>query len=473
MASDNSVTSELRLLLSLIGEAVNIAERYISLPREDKRAVEQPNDPELRTSICTIEAACAQLCSLVARPDDILANKFFAVSHPNARTIPPASLHAFQFYEPACLQVALSNKVPDILQESPSGVSISELGRRTGVDEGKLGRILRLLAAKHVFQEVGPGTFVNNHLSRHLVSDNRLFNLGLGITGECFKAASSLSDTLNDPAMTASTSPLDSAFSKHFDCNSQFFDCYAGSSTEHESRASDFNDGMIAWSSVVEANAVVFDFPWNKLPAGTIVCDVGGGVGDISVQLAKCYPTLHLILYDLPKQVEDAEKRFWPKHCPEAITEHRIEFIPLDFFKECPRKHSDIYFMKNILHDWSDGDCIKILKNVEKAMGPSSRLLVHEIDEFVIRPGYRVLEEEAKIAQAPVPLLSNFGEGRIRQHTMDINMMVIFNSRERTIEDFIYLGKAAGLEFVKLWETGEMGLVEFVQLRQCEGAASS
>lgn len=123
---------------------------------------------------------------------------------------------------------------------------------------------------------------------------------------------------------------------------------------------------MIAWSSVVEANAVVFgknifpslrisvilfslpDFPWNKLPAGTIVCDIGGGVGDISVQLAKCYPTLHLILHDLPKQIEDAEKRFWPRHCPEAITDHRIEFIPLDFFKECPRKHSDIYFVRPI-----------------------------------------------------------------------------------------------------------------------------
>jgi hypothetical protein len=49
--------------------------------------------------------------------------------------------------------VALSNKVPDVLEESPSGVHISELGRRTGVDEEKLGRVLRLLAAKHIFQE--------------------------------------------------------------------------------------------------------------------------------------------------------------------------------------------------------------------------------------------------------------------------------------------------------------------------------
>lgn len=58
-----------------------------------------------------------------------------------------------QFYEPACLQVVLSNKIPDILQEYPSGAHISELEKRTGISQGKLCRILRFLAAKHVFQE--------------------------------------------------------------------------------------------------------------------------------------------------------------------------------------------------------------------------------------------------------------------------------------------------------------------------------
>jgi hypothetical protein len=84
----------------------------------------------------------------------------------------------------------------------------------------------------------------------------------------------------------------------------------------------------------------------------------------------------------------------------------------------------------------------------------------------VVRPGYRLAEEDAKFIQAPEPLLPNYGEGRIRQYIMDVNMMVVFNSKERTLEDFIKLGQLAGLEFVKLWETGEMGLVEFV-LQEC------
>lgn len=85
------------------------------------------------------------------------------------------------------------------------------------------------------------------------------------------------------------------------------------------------------------------------------------------------------------------------------------------------------------------------------------------IDEFVVRPGYRIPKEEARFVQAPEPLLPNFGEGRIRQYSMDINMMALFNSAERTLDDFIQLGQSAGLKFVKLWETGELGIVEFVQ----------
>jgi len=64
------------------------------------------------------------------------------------------SLYDFaQGYEPACLNVIMTYKFPDILQEKPAGMHISELGKKSGVEERKAGRILRLLASKHIFRE--------------------------------------------------------------------------------------------------------------------------------------------------------------------------------------------------------------------------------------------------------------------------------------------------------------------------------
>ena len=40
-------------------------------------------------------------------------------------------------------------------------------------------------------------------------------------------------------------------------------------------------------------------------------------------------------------------------------------------------------------------------------------------------------------------------------------MMLMHNGKERTLEEFIKIGVGAGLSFVKLWDTGNMGLLEF------------
>ena len=58
-----------------------------------------------------------------------------------------------QGYEPACLNAAVTYNFPEILQEQPAGMHISELSRKSGIEERKAGRILRLLASKHIFRE--------------------------------------------------------------------------------------------------------------------------------------------------------------------------------------------------------------------------------------------------------------------------------------------------------------------------------
>jgi len=62
-------------------------------------------------------------------------------------------LTCFKTFETNCLNIALNFKFPDVIKEKPAGMHISEIGKKTGVEEHKAGRILRLLASNHVFRE--------------------------------------------------------------------------------------------------------------------------------------------------------------------------------------------------------------------------------------------------------------------------------------------------------------------------------
>ena len=87
------------------------------------------------------------------------------------------------------------------------------------------------------------------------------------------------------------------------------------------------------------------EFPWKELGSGASVCDVGGGIGNMTLQLAKAYPTLNLKLQDLPERIFQAKNEFWPKECPEAIKEQRIQFKPIDFLSESPIQGCNVYYV--------------------------------------------------------------------------------------------------------------------------------
>ena len=89
----------------------------------------------------------------------------------------------------------------------------------------------------------------------------------------------------------------------------------------------------------------IIEFPWNELGDGASVCDVGSGVGTVSLQLAKTYPTLQLKLQDLPHVMLHAKNEVWPKEFPEAIKEGRIQFQPIDFLKESPIPGCNVYYV--------------------------------------------------------------------------------------------------------------------------------
>ncbi|TFY77084.1 hypothetical protein EWM64_g6926 [Hericium alpestre] len=56
----------------------------------------------------------------------------------------------------------------------------------------------------------------------------------------------------------------------------------------------------------------------------------------------------------------------------------------------------------------------------------------------------------------PEPLLPNSGAGG----GMDLNIMIVANAKERSVEDVASLADGAGLQFVWCWDCVETGIVE-------------
>ncbi|KAF9563374.1 S-adenosyl-L-methionine-dependent methyltransferase [Agrocybe pediades] len=247
---------------------------------------------------------------------------------------------------------------------------------------------------------------------------------------EGLKSSINLPEVLGDQDWTHSTSPSKTAFNKLTD--------YEGHPVGTH-RGARFARGLIGCVVAFESRAVVHGYPWKDLGQNAVVCDLGSGVGTMSMELAKEHPNLQFVLHDTPQRLKQAKEEVWPAALPSALAENRVEFIPINFMTTPPAAGCDVYYMKNIMHAWSDdAPAAKVLSNVRRAMGPHSRVLL-----------------------PPEPLLANYGSGRIRQYYLDMALMNLINGKARTLPGYVKLGESAGLEFVKVWDLGETSVIEY------------
>jgi precorrin-6B methylase 2 len=104
-----------------------------------------------------------------------------------------------------------------------------------------------------------------------------------------------------------------------------------------------FLGGMTGLSRInFEALAEKFDFS-----SYSSFCDVGGATGLLSIEVAKRYPNIKCISFDLPA-VEPVAK----KHIAAAGLSDRIRIASGDFFND-PLPKADVITMGMILHDWN------------------------------------------------------------------------------------------------------------------------
>ena len=67
--------------------------------------------------------------------------------------------------------------------------------------------------------------------------------------------------------------------------------------------------------------------------------------------------------------------------------------------------------MRLVIHDWSDADSLKILKNIRAAASPSSRLILFELCIQHVCPDTEYLRYSDDTEPVPYPLLANIAKG--------------------------------------------------------------
>jgi hypothetical protein len=144
------------------------------------------------------------------------------------------------------------------------------------------------------------------------------------------------------------------------------------------------------------------------------VVDVGGSHGSFVAAVLQREKTARGVLFDRPDVVEGAGATL-----ETAGVTDRVERVSGSFFDGVPGG-GDVYLLKHILHDWSDDECVTILRHVREAMTPDARVVVVEM---LITSGG---------PPSPAPLL-------------DLNMLVLLSGKERTADEFGALFAKAGL----------------------------
>jgi hypothetical protein len=214
---------------------------------------------------------------------------------------------------------------------------------------------------------------------------------------------------------------------------------------------------------------IVQKYPWDNIANGYgTVVDVGGAQGHVSIELARAYPSLKLVVQDLPAVVAGVEDKL-----PTDVKD-RIKFMGHDFLTD-QTVQADAYLFSWIFHDWPDTQCIQILRSLIPSLKPGARVISY--DHLLPEPGSASYfrERAARYINSLSELhLTVFTISGYRvtngNRDMDMIMFSLFNSHEREADDWSALFKAADARFgdVKVWvpEGSKLGIVESVWQEQ-------
>lgn len=359
----------------------------------------------------------------------------------------------------------------------------------------RLTRLLRACAAYNVFREAGDNTWVNTPMSEYLRIDHpdSLRDVILNFGGVQFQMMAQLPVTVRTG---------EASFQRVF--GEEFWAWHGKHEREHAIFDATMNQlGRLGGADV----AIASDYPFADRLG--VVVDVGGGFGELLYQILAANPKLVKgVIFDMPHVIERSEvvwkgryagaaadspsvqaaaKRLDLTSAAGKVIAKKVDTVGGDMFdadtvpsvvnalakmNAAAKTRSDSttalgqcthsaapgygYVLRDILHDWNDEDCIRILRSLAQVMR-GNESVCYNSDGSVVRrptPAAQAYKDRVLIVGRIIKPRASF-VGSLGTNDADMVMLGAFGTTagERTVEHFSRLFAAAGLELVSVTPT--------------------
>ncbi|KAL8490102.1 hypothetical protein ACS0TY_025848 [Phlomoides rotata] len=335
--------------------------------------------------------------------------------------------HTYSFINSMSLKCAVELKIPDIIHNHNKPTKLSELANALSINQAKtpcLGRLMRILIHSKFFimakideEEEDEGYWLTP-ASRLLRRDEPLSIAPFVLCGvEPIMAT--------DPGHRMSEWFRDDEPTPFVTTHGRTFWEIMG---EDPRLNKVFNQSMSSDTQMLMS--VIAKGSGNIFQELESMVDVGGGTGTMARLIVHAFPGLKCTVLDHPHVVQGLQGT------------HNLKYTEGDMFKAIPSAQA--VSLKFILHDWSDEECIQILKKCKEAIPSKEKGGKVIVIDIVV--GYTYNQKDYTETQL----------------LMDMMMMILLTGKERTEEEWANIFHAAGFTTYKI--TPILGLKSIIEV---------
>ncbi|OQE12446.1 hypothetical protein PENVUL_c001G08898 [Penicillium vulpinum] len=290
--------------------------------------------------------------------------------------------------------VACEMGIFDLLSKHSGSLSTADIAKELDADPGLVARIMRLLDAHYMVDQISLGQYAANAITRDYVQPYRKGNVmtQVGLMPSYF----ALPTWLRENNYKVIPDANHCGWQVGANTTKSFWE-----SMSDDPRLSKYFNDYMTIPRITEEENLVHVYPFETIFANStaddiLFVDIAGGLGHQAMRVRNAFPRSRgrIILQDLLQVTSKITAASLPD----------VEIMDHDLSYPQPIKGAYIYYLRSVLHNHADHMVVQYLSRIAAAMGPESRVLIHEALMTDVNPAKNITRYDLK---------GIVGEGRV------------------------------------------------------------